>query len=145
MNQQKGFSGLLVIAGKTRFQIHSILWRTPTILIVLAVLAPMFWVLFDDHFMERHPGLAHLMPSHQHAHVYESPKNHRHGPDSSQVQRGAYFSDDRVMSANLWHIDTLLDDIRAVRRFTSVRQFLLEDSPLPQGLLLPPNTPPPIT
>ena len=72
--------------------IHSVMWRIPSILISMAILAPYTWALFDHHFAERNPGHDHATTYQMHTHSFELIIDHHEITDDINVLESVVIS-----------------------------------------------------
>ena len=121
--------------------IHSILWRIPSLVITLMVLAPAVWFHFDHHLIERYPNHSHLRIADSHTHNYNTNHNHSErisiGVDAFTSNGNAAITRTKN-TQNISHMD-----VKPVDGATNILTNTILTLAIPKVVYLEPEVPPP--
>ena len=135
--------------------IHSILWRLPSLLLVLLMLSTSFWSSIDHHYLDWFPGHDHLFVMHTHTHQYDGGKTstafHYHNLEDSnsadnigQTVTVSFVDDDVGSSFGFVSIKGFDKELEKHVKFTSVRVLFEDLQNVPLEINCDVLTPPPI-
>ena len=117
--------------------IHSILWRLPSLFLVLLMLSTSFWSSIDHHYLDWFPGHDHLFVTHTHTHQYDGGKTstafHYHNLEDSnstgnigQTVTVSFVDSDVGSSFSFVSMKGFDKELEKHVKFTSIR-VLFED------------------
>mgnify|MGYP003320184542 FL=1 len=135
--------------------IHSILWRLPSLFLVLLMLSTSFWSSIDHHYLDWFPGHDHLFVMHTHTHQYDGGKTstafHYHNLEDSnsadnigQTVTVSFVDDDVGSSFGFVSMKGFDKELEKHVKFTSVRTLFEDLQNFPLGINSDVLTPPPI-
>ena len=135
---------------------HSVLWRLPTLMIVLSVLSTSVWISFDHHYLEWHPGHEHLFIISGHIHDYASmdlsAAYPHHGTkkldatdEVSQTYTGSFLDRDAGTAVAVQSIGVFDKELLGWMKYSSNQSIAERPQTFPSGIQTEVLTPPPIT
>jgi len=135
---------------------HSVLWRIPTLIIVLSILGTSVWISFDHHYLDWHPGHEHLFMTLGHTHDYGSmdlsdayPHHGAKKLDGTEEERqtytGSFLDSDAGTGIGVLSIDVFDKELLSWMKYSSNQSVSESPQPFPSGIQPEVPTPPPIT
>ena len=135
--------------------IHSILWRLPSLFLVLLMLSTSFWSSIDHHYLDWFPGHEHLFVTHTHTHQYDGGKTstafHYHNLEDSnftgnigQTVTVSFVDGDVGSSFSFVSMKGFDKELEKNVKFTSVRVLFEDLQNVPLEINCDVLTPPPI-
>ena len=135
--------------------IHSILWRLPSLFLVLLMLSTSFWSSIDHHYLDWFPGHDHLFVTHTHTHQYDGGKTstafHYHNLEDSnstgnivQTVTVSFVDSDVGSSFSFVSMKGFDKELEKHVKFTSIRVLFEDLRNVPLEINFDVLTPPPI-
>ena len=135
--------------------IHSILWRLPSLFLVLLMLSTSFWSSIDHHYLDWFPGHDHLFVTHTHTHQYDGGKTstafHYHNLEDSnstgnigQTVTVSFVDSDVGSSFSFVAMKGFDKELEKHVKFTSIRVLFEDLRNVPLEINFYVLTPPPI-
>ena len=123
--------------------VHGILWRIPTLVLLISFLIPSMGVMLNHHFPERDPYHSHLTNVAKHSHIGLVEHTHR-DLDIPLFSTPVFLSKNLGMGSAGTHIDLLKTESQAPRAPLELTNLSILNIEFYEGANIIVEIPPPI-